>query len=130
MPASNSEKYIPAESLHPVRQYGIGLVAFGDKTLIVLDLEGRDGTSRSYAMSLASAVTFCSDMQAAIESDAGISALVRETLADARAIKHESLAEARDPDGAAARCGVVVCDECGAPVDDHKHGECPSTEAA
>lgn len=82
-----TEKPVDAADLRPVRRYELGLVAFGETILAVIELEPSTGTTVQYAMSLAAAVTFCSDLTAMIESDVGITALVKATLADARSIK-------------------------------------------
>ena len=82
-----TEKPVDAADLRPVRRYELGLVAFGETILAVIELEPSKGPTVQYAMSLASAVTFCADLTSMIESDAGIEALVRATLADARVLK-------------------------------------------
>lgn len=104
-----TEKPVDAADLRPVRRYELGLVAFGETILAVIELEPSKGPTVQYAMSLASAVTFCADLTAMIESDAGIEALVKATLADARVIKARGMRA-----DAAARCGKGPdeCEDC------------------
>lgn len=109
MPAlTPTEKTVPATELRVIRGYELGLAAVGETIFVAIELES-GGAKRTYILSLASAVTFCADMTAVIESDEGLGALVASTLADARAMKRRD-----DIAAAAARCGKGPdeCDDC------------------
>lgn len=86
MPRIHEEKTVDASTLRAARRYELGLVQFGDRVVACIEIETTEGTT-TYAMSLAAAVTFAGDLNAMLETDEGINALVRETLADARVMK-------------------------------------------
>lgn len=87
MPAlTPTEKTVAATDLRVIRGYELGLAAVGQTIFVAMELES-GGEKRTYILSLASAVTFCADMTAVIESDEGLGALVAQTLSDARAMK-------------------------------------------
>lgn len=99
------------QDLRVLTRHTLGFVDLGGDTCVVIELSARNPVTgatetTSYVASLAGAVTLTADLTGIVESDAGILALVRSTLADARSMK-----AAAERAAAAARC-TLGPDEC------------------
>lgn len=111
-------------------RHTLGFVDLPCGTCIVLELSARNPITgavetTTYVASLAGAVTLCSDLTNVVESDTGILALVRSTLADARSMKREKAETDRVADEylADVASGREPCPTCaGTPCD----GRCPA----
>lgn len=84
--------------LHPLARHEIGVIELAGVTYLVIQLDARDPlvdgdiTTTRYILSLAGAALLAGDLTAVIESEPGILALVKETLASARQMKRRPLA--------------------------------------
>ena len=126
MPATTETRSITLSELRVLKGYAIGLIKLsGDENRLVMQLEASSGEAYSFVMSMASAVAMATDLSGAIETDSGILALVRETLADARRMKAAPRApdadEAADDARRAAKLAAGICPICELPVSDPIH---------
>lgn len=90
------------QDLRVLTRHTLGFVDLGGDTCVVIELSARNPVTgatetTSYVASLAGAVSLTTDLTGIVESDDGILALVRSTLADARAMKRAE--ELRTLDG-------------------------------
>jgi len=78
--------------LRVLTRHSLGFVALGGETCVLVEMTGRNPVTgaderTSFVISLAGAVTLCTDLTGVVESDQGILALVKSTLADAERMK-------------------------------------------
>lgn len=121
MPAiTPHDKPVAVGDLHVIRRYEVGLVAVDNTHLLVLQVEDRD-QERTYVTSLTSAVQLAADINAVLESDPAIRALVAETLATARSMKVTHASSEADIAREVHDSAPCICDVCGYTVADHAH---------
>ena len=122
-----TEKPINVSDLLPIARHEIGVVNIAGVTYLVLQVEARNAftretETRAYVLSFAGAALLTTDLTTVIESESGILALVKETLAQGRAMRatQDLAASAFEP------YPPVLCLDCGNPVDAHGKTGCPS----
>lgn len=94
------------QDLRVLTRHTLGFVDLGGDTCVVIELSARNPVTgatetTSYVASLAGAVTLTADLTGIVESDDGILALVRSTLADARAMKRAEALRTLEGEGSA-----------------------------